>query len=127
MREIIESFYKAFNSHNVEEIAPHLTEDFTQTTPYGGTITKKQLLEHLEEVYTVVKEKHVEPVKWFIDGDEAAVVIEATGQHVGKFFGVKGTGRQFSIIAVHLFRIRDRLIEHWRPVYNADHLKKMLG
>ena len=36
------------------------------------------ILEHLEEVYTAVEDKHVEPLRWFIDGDEAAMVIEST-------------------------------------------------
>jgi len=110
LRELIESFYKAFNSHNVERIGEHLTEDFTQTTPYGASITKQQLLKHLEEVYKSVEDKHVEPLRWFIDGDEAAVVIESTGKHVGLFFEVQGKGKQFKITAVHLFKTRDDLI-----------------
>ena len=85
------------------------------------------ILEHLEEVYTAVEDKHVEPLRWFIDGDEAAVVTENTGKQVGLFFGVQGTGKQFKITAVHLFKTREGRIEHWRPVWNADHLKKMLG
>jgi len=127
LKELIESFYTAFNSHNLERISEHLTEDFTQTTPYGATISKQQLLQHLEEVYASVEDKHVKPLRWFIDGDEAAVVIESTGKQVGTFFGVQGTGKQFKITAVHLFKTREDLIMHWRPIWNADHLKKMLN
>ncbi len=127
MKEIIESFYAAFNDHNPTVVGQHLTEDFTQTTPYSGSITKDQLIQHLHEVYDVVEDKHVEPKRWFIDGDEASVVIESTGKQVGKWMGVEGTGKEFKITAVHLFKTRDGLIEHWRPVWNADHLKKMLS
>jgi len=127
LKEIIESFYAAFNGHNPEALGRHLTEDFTQTTPYAGSITKTQLLKHLEEVYSLVENKHIDPIKWFIDGDEAAVVIESTGKPLGRWMGVEGTGREFSITAVHLFKTREGLIEHWRPVYNADQLKKTLS
>ena len=45
VRELIESFYTAFNSHDIDRVGEHLTEDFTQTTPYGASITKETLLE----------------------------------------------------------------------------------
>jgi steroid delta-isomerase-like uncharacterized protein len=127
MRKLIESFYAAFNIHNINKVAEHFTEDFTQTTPYGGTISKSQLLQHLKEVYSSVQNKHIEPKKWFIDGDEAAVVIESTGKHIGKFLGIDGKGKQFKITAVHLFKAKNGLIKHWRPVWNADHLKRILN
>ena len=90
-------------------------------------LLSSDILKHLEEVYTAVEDKHVEPIRWFIDGDEAAVDIESTGKQVGPFFGVQGKARQFKISGVHLFKTRDGLIEHWRPVWNADHLKRMLA
>ncbi len=108
-------------------VGQHLTEDFTQTTPYGGSITKDQLLKHLEEVYLLVENKHIKPVKWFIEGTESAVVIESTGRQVGRWMGIESKGKEFSITAVHLFKTREGLIEHWRPVYNADQLKKPLS
>ncbi len=126
MRELLESFYKAFNDHNPEVVGQHLTEDFTQTTPYGGSISKAQMIQHLHEVYGKVHDKKVEPKQWFIDGDDAAVVIESTGKQVERWMGVDSTEKSFRITAVHLFRARNGLIEHWRPVWNADHLKKML-
>jgi steroid delta-isomerase-like uncharacterized protein len=126
VRKLLENFYTAFNNHDLWALDRQLTDDFTQTTPYAGKITKQQLLQHLEEVYTSVEDKHVEPVRWFIDGDEAAVVIESTGKHVGHFMGIEGTGKRFKITAVHLFRARDGKLVHWRPVYNADQLKRSL-
>ena len=126
MRELLESFYSAFNEHDVEKLGEHLSSDFTQTSPYGVEISKKTLLMHLREVYSNVEDKHVEPVKWFIDGDEAAVVIESSGKHIGEFLSLQGTGKRFKITAVHLFQVDNGLIKHWKPVWNADHLKKML-
>ena len=126
MRTLLESFYKAFNAHDVEQVGEHLTDDFKQISPYGVQINKATLLQHLREVYTNVEDKHVEPKQWFIDENNASVVIESTGKHVGDFLGVQGTGRTFRITAVHLFEAEDGLIKHWRPVWNADHLKRML-
>ncbi len=123
---LLESFYSAFNEHNLDKIEKLLSNTFYQTSPYGVKILKNTLLEHLKEVFSSIEGKHVEPVEWFIDEDRAVVVIESTGKHVGKFLGIQGTGKEFKITAVHLFKAENGLLEHWRPVWNADHLKKML-
>jgi len=126
LRKLIECFYSAFNDHNTEVMGKYLSEDFTQTTPYGGSINKEQLLKHLQGVYANVEDIHINPKKWFIDGNEAAVVIESTGKHVGKWKGIQGTGKTYTITVVHLFKARGEYLEHWRPIYNVDQLKNML-
>ena len=126
MKNIIQNFYQAFNSHDPQEIGRHLTKDFTQTTPYGGSINKGQLLVHLEKVYKSIENKNIRPIRWFIDRDEAAVIIESTGKHNGLFMGIQGKGNQFRITAAHTFKTRGNKIKHWRVIYNADQLKRDL-
>jgi predicted ester cyclase len=48
------------------------------------------------------------------EGDKVALIMSGTGTHMGELMGAPPTGKHFTILEMHLFRVRDgKLVEHW--------------
>ena len=57
------------------------------------------------------------------EGDKVAVRLTAHGRHDGDFMGMPGSGKEYTISEIHIFRIANgQVAEHWR---DADMLGQM--
>ncbi len=83
VRETIESFYAAFNSHGFERSADFTTEDWNHINPFGGrTRGREAVLKELREVHSTFL-KGVSDTIREIDvrfADSGAAVVTVTSQ-----------------------------------------------
>jgi predicted ester cyclase len=74
--------------------------------PEGYKTTMRLLREALRMTWTLID---------IVAQDERVMArVRCEGRHVGEFFGIPSTGREFSFEAMHSFRVEDELVhEHW--------------
>ena len=119
-REFIERVFVAADPSAVDELA---ADDFTphswgQMPPGRDSLkaAQQRVTQGLSDVSMAVEDVIAE-------GDRVAVRLTAHGRHEGEFMGMPGSGREYTISEIHVFRIVDgRVAEHWR---DADMLGMM--
>ena len=112
---------EAFNNKNLDVIDEIVSDDYIDhhmpfelpRGPKGVKLSFNYLFSAFPDCRSIVKDV-------ISEGDKVATRFEFTGTHQGEFLGIPGTGKQFSITSIHIFRITDgKLMERWE---NADHL-----
>ncbi len=93
-----------------------MTEDYLEHDPLPGQGTGRDgaidrftlLVDALAPHFTV------EDV--ITEGDRVVVRWTNAGTHIGEFAGVPATGRTFTIAGIDIYRVEDKLVEHWHVV-----------
>ena len=107
--------FDAITSSDLDMIDTLVSADFVDhgappgmvpPTPEGYKTTMRLLREALQMTWTLID---------IVAQDERVMAwVRCEGRHVGEFFGIPPTGREFSFEAMHSFRVEDELVdEHW--------------
>ena len=115
-KALVRRYFEIIDSGDVERIGEVLSPEFlSHSPPYPG------LPEDLEGVRTgwamsldAFRDYRHVIEQQIAEGDRVATLTTASGEHVGDYRGLMGTGRRVSIRGLSIHRIADGLIvEHW--------------
>jgi steroid delta-isomerase-like uncharacterized protein len=116
IKQANEHFYdEVFRRHNVDAIDELLTEDFVEHTPAPGQATDRQgAKDFIGQVLQAFPDLDIEIENEVAEGDTVSAVVRMTGTHRADFAGIPATGRNVSVYAMDVSRVRDgRFSEHW--------------
>jgi predicted ester cyclase len=111
----VQQLFDAITSGDLSMIDTLVSDDFVDHGAPPGTVppgpegykrTMRLLRETMQMTWTLID----------IVAQEERVMawVRCEGRHVGNFFGIPPTGREFSFEAMHVFRIEDEIVrEHW--------------
>ena len=126
--QLAQRFFDAANAHDRDAIASIRTADHAYHDPQGAKPAPggRAMADHLK-FYVDALEGHWH-VQQIVDaGEHVTVRWSGSGRHANDLIGVPATGREFSVDAVSLMRLRDDLIaEHW-CVWDTAGLMQQIG
>jgi len=111
----VQQLFDAISSGDLSMIDTLVSDDFVDHGAPPGTVppgpegykkTMRLLREAMQMTWTLID----------IVAQEERVMawVRCEGRHVGNFFGIPPTGREFSFEAMHVFRVEDEIVrEHW--------------
>ena len=126
--QLAQRFFDAANARDWDAIAAIHTADHAYHDPQGAKPAPggRAMADHLK-FYVDALEGHWH-VQQIVDaGEHVTVRWSGSGRHANDLIGVPATGREFSVDAVSLMRVRDGLIaEHW-CVWDTAGLMQQIG
>lgn len=121
-RTILRYFDEVWNQGNLDVLDELLTPDYvnhSSSLPDAprGPAGVKPIVAAMRAAFP---DLHYTIDQLVVGDDGVAARLTLTGTHLGDFFGIPATGRQFTTTQMNIERMRDGLIsEHWR---NTDEL-----
>jgi steroid delta-isomerase-like uncharacterized protein len=111
---------EAFNRGDIDAVVNACAEDAIN---FGHRVGRQGLRAVMTDIYTRFPDAQLIVHQWLADGDWVAFRATYSGTHRGvgrlpidggMLIGVPPTGRSFEALHMHMFRLRDGLIEeHW--------------
>jgi ketosteroid isomerase-like protein len=83
IREVARSYYRVYQSVHRAAMEALLADDFTFTSPWDDHISRARYFEHCWPHAGEFRFR--EPMKVFVQGDEAVVIYETEGKQGGTF------------------------------------------
>ena len=131
-REEIVAFFArlqdAVERHDPEALAALHAEDGIVESLIAGTVTGRPAI---AEVYRAWHKAFPDVIMTaddvIIDGNRAVLVNSVMGTDTGGFMGLPPTGRPFKLSLIHLYVLKDGLIQHERRVYDFTGLLVQIG
>jgi predicted ester cyclase len=105
---------EVINTGNVENIEQFISPDYVEV--HEGKTYKigiEGAKEHVLGVRQTYPDLYLNVKHQIAEGDWVATIIEARGTHLGKWMGIKPTGKALSYTGVNINRIVDgKIVEH---------------
>jgi len=98
------------------DLLPELVSpEFLDHTPLPGLPGDGEgLKQRLLLLHGAFPDFHSTILELVAEGDKVVALMTSTGTHQGPFLGVPPTGKRWTIMEMHLMRVRQgRLAEHW--------------
>lgn len=91
---------------------------------YNGDDPKLQAVTQPD--YEAITERTNTIERIFGDGDKVAAMVRVKGKHTGNLFGIPATGKNFDIITIAIFTLKDgRIAESWYLAEEAALLRQL--
>jgi steroid delta-isomerase-like uncharacterized protein len=122
-RQFIQRVFVEADPSAVDELA---TDDFTPHS-WGEMPSGRESLKAAQQRVTQgLAEVSMRVDDAIAEGDRVAVRLTAHGRHQGEFMGLPGSGSEYTISEIHIFRIVDgRVAEHWRDADMLGMLRQL--
>jgi steroid delta-isomerase-like uncharacterized protein len=122
-RQFIQRVFVEADPSAVDELA---TDDFTPHS-WGEMPPGRESLKAAQQRVTQgLSEVSMRVDDAIAEGDRVAVRLTAHGRHEGEFMGMPGSGNEYTISEIHIFRIVDgRVAEHWRDADMLGMLRQL--
>ncbi len=121
-------FEEVLHDQNLAVIDELVAEDCVDHIPLPEQGPGREgIRQAIQWLITAFPDIRFEIVVDMAEGDLVSAVTRMTGTNQGEFMGMPATGRQVSIIAVDVGRVRDgKFVEHWGLVDQGS-LMEQLG
>ena len=121
--------HEAVARRDLDFIAGQHADDCEQISPLAGGIVKGR--EAIRKLYETWFNGFPDLVwtsdEMLIDGDRITQATTQTGTDTGGFMGLRPTGKPFRLPIVWVFRVKDGLFIHVRPIYDFTGLLVQIG
>jgi steroid delta-isomerase-like uncharacterized protein len=120
VRRFIQEVFVASRPDAVDEL---VADDFTPHSWPGVGPGREPLKQAQQRISQGLTDARMTIEDVIAEGDRVAVRLTSHGRHAGDFMGMPGSGKDYTIGEIHIFRIADgKVAEHWRE---ADMLGMM--
>jgi steroid delta-isomerase-like uncharacterized protein len=122
-------FGEAVNQGRVEVISELYSPKFTDHSPGPGQLPGPAgIVDAVTQYRTAIPDLEVKVEDVVVSGDRVVTRETWRGTHMEEIAGVPATGKQFTAIRMHIFRIEDDLIaEEWTAGSIIDVLRNAVG
>lgn len=127
--EILKNLIAAFNSHNVDKLLAHMTQDieFWDVSLQEPIRNKTELKKYLQEYFDAFPD-----VRWDLrnvidNGQYACGEWVMTGTQEGELLGMKPTGKHVELRGVEIIKVVDEKVKDERAYFDSATLQKQLG
>jgi steroid delta-isomerase-like uncharacterized protein len=129
--DIVDQHFAAENAHDVEATLATYTDDIVWddvTHPLSPVHGKEAVGAVYSDILTAIPDVQFVSVRRFASEDGLWVVDESdvTGHVHGQWAGIDGGGAPVKIRLLHLFRLRDGLIEYENAWFDASSVMRQV-
>jgi len=118
---------RMFNDGDYSVAEKLLAPDFFDHESAGGNPHGRAgYVETARWIHSVVTDARWVEEDGVATNDRVVVRLRFSGQHTGELLGIPPTGRTFSVIQIHVYRLVDGMIvEHWAVRDDLDLLQQL--
>jgi steroid delta-isomerase-like uncharacterized protein len=129
VKEQLEEFYEAWNSHDVDTIVSYFTDDCVYEDATLGVINHGQteLKTFLHEFFNATPDLRLEVNAAFISGNWGGTEWIMSGTHKGDFRGIPPTGKRFSFRGASITEIHDGKFNRHTDYYDLTSILQQIG
>ena len=127
--EVIERHFAAETAHDIEATLATYTESIVwdDVTPPGSPFRgKRAVAEAYGGILQAIPDIHLRSVRRFECADHVVDESRATGHVVGEFAGVAGEGAPVSFRLLHVFDLRDGLIDRENAWFDSAAVRRQV-
>jgi predicted ester cyclase len=125
VRRIVERIFVHQEDAAIDEL---VSEDFVPRTFGPMPKGREGLREGMKRAGAGVSDPEFTIHDLIAEGDRVAARLTTSARHTGTFMGIEPTGKRYSIVEIHIFRLRDgQLVEHWHAFDTASLLAQLKG
>jgi len=120
---------QAWNTHEVEKILPYHTDD----TVYEDTVAarvmhgKAELRTFITETFTAFPDFKIDIKAFFVSGEWAGAEWVMSGTFKGEGFGLKPTGKSFSVRGATIIELRGDKMKRNTDYYDGVTFLRQIG
>ncbi len=97
----------------------NLPNDFKDIIKYrSGLKGPEEFIDTVKSLRNAFSDLHYTEQEIIASREKVITLVNVSGKHVGNFFGIPPTGRNFNYEAMHMFRILDNKIVEHRAIRN---------
>lgn len=113
--EIVRRLSRIFNERRYDLAPQLLAPDFVDHEAAGGNPHGPEgYVQTAKWIHTVVTDARWVEEDGIATEDRVVIRLRFSGRHTGELLGVPATGRTFSVLHIHVYRLVDGMIvEHW--------------
>jgi predicted ester cyclase len=114
VRRMIQVFNTGDVSKVNEFVGPEYFNHESQADPRRAKMRgPEEVIDTIRNLRSAFADLRYEEQDIIASNDKVISIAQVSGKHVGNFFGIEPTGRSFSYLAVHIFRIANgKIVEH---------------
>jgi steroid delta-isomerase-like uncharacterized protein len=126
-KDLVRRYYdEVLNEGKIDALDELAVPDYQENDPLPGQSTGLQGLRDRVSILLSALSPHFTVHDVIAEGDRVVVRWTNAGKHVGEFFGMPATGREFDIAGIDIHRVQDgKLAEHWHVVDQLTMLQQL--
>jgi steroid delta-isomerase-like uncharacterized protein len=126
-KDLVRRYYdEVLNQGKIEALDELAVPDYQENDPLPGQGTGLQGLRDRVSMFLSALNPHFAVHDMIAEGDRVVVRWTNAGRHVGEFFGMPPTDREFNIAGIDIHRLQDgKLAEHWHVVDQLTMLQQL--
>jgi steroid delta-isomerase-like uncharacterized protein len=127
MDSVLHEHFAAEEAHDLDGIVATLTEDVEHdVVGFGENRGREQIRAFYEEVFKLLEQEEVRPLRRYYGEDFMVDEVIYTGQADGALFGSEGHPRRVSFRMLHVVEFRDGLISRENVWMDLDTARRQL-
>jgi len=129
LRRMLEDYYEAWSSHDMDRIASFFTDDclYDDVPMSSCQHGKEELKTSWSQFFTTCPDFRVEPKAIFGGGEWACSEWVMTGTQSGDWPGMPATGKRFSIVGASIIELSEGRIRRNADYWDMVSLLTQLG
>jgi steroid delta-isomerase-like uncharacterized protein len=126
-KDLVRRYYdEVLNQGRIETLDELAVPDYQENDPLPGQRAGLDGLRDRVSIFLSATSPHFTVHDVIAEGDRVVVRWTNAGKHVGEFFGIPPTDREFTIAGIDIHRVQDgRLAEHWHVVDQLTMLQQL--
>jgi steroid delta-isomerase-like uncharacterized protein len=111
MELLMEDYRDAFNSHEVDEFAGVLAEDYWSVNPFGEFDGLQANLDLTAGMIAAFPDIHASIERVIVRGNQVVLEYSWVGTHLGEVMGIPATGRVVQVRATEIHEVEAGMIQ----------------
>jgi len=129
LEKMYRNLYEAWNTHDIEKILAYLTDDIAYEDMVAARVMhgKAELRIFIMETFTAFPDFKLDLESFFASGDWIGAEWVMSGTFKGEAFGLKPTGKSFSVRGASITELRGDKVKRNTDYYDGITLMRQMG
>ena len=131
VEKMYRDWYEAWNTHEVEKILPYVTDDTVYEATVAGRVMhgKAELRSYITDSFNAFPDFKIDLKAFFVSGEwvGAEWVMSGTFKGVLQPFGLKPTGKSFSVRGATITELRGDKLKRNTDYYDGATFLRQIG
>ena len=131
VEKMYRDWYEAWNTHEVEKILPYVTDDTVYEATVAGRVMhgKAELRSYITDSFNAFPDFKIDLKAFFVSGEwvGAEWVMSGTFKGVLQPFGLKPTGKSFSVRGATITELRGDKLKRNTDYYDGVTFLRQIG
>jgi steroid delta-isomerase-like uncharacterized protein len=131
VEKMYRDWYEAWNTHDIEKILPYVTDDTVYEATVAGRVMhgKAELRAYITDSFNAFPDFKIDLKAFFVSGEwiGAEWVMSGTFKGVLQPFGLKPTGKSFSVRGATITELRGDKLKRNTDYYDGAAFLRQIG